>query len=278
MPPVKFVKTIASVLTLWAGAVLSASAPVATAQAPARPAADAGSGESLFSAQCGFCHGRDATGGQSGPDLTDSDLVGQDVNGDKINVVVKNGRPEKGMPPFAGMADSDLKKIVEYLHARKKAVDENPGRRRKVSVADLSSGNVDAGRAYFDGAGGCKSCHSPSGDLAGLASKYRGLALLQRMLYPTPGNAVAPAAGEKRKPSASTATVTFPSGQSVTGALAYRDEFTIAITDSAGYYRSWPTSDVKVSVKDPLQAHAELLGKYTDADIHNLFAYLQTLK
>ena len=278
MPAVKFVKTIASVLTLWAGAVLSASAPVETAQAPARPAADAGSGESLFASQCGFCHGRDATGGQSGPDLTDSDLVGQDVNGDKIGVVVKNGRPEKGMPPFAGMSESDLKKIVEYLHTRKKAVDANPGRRRKVSVADLSSGNVDAGRAYFEGAGGCKSCHSPTGDLAGIASKYRGLALMQRMLNPTPGNAVAPAAGEKRKPAPVTATITFPSGQSVTGVLAYRDEFTIAITDSAGYYRSWPTSDVKVAVKDPLQAHAELLGKYTDADIHNLFAYLQTLK
>jgi cytochrome c oxidase cbb3-type subunit 3 len=58
----------------------------------------------------------------------------------------------------------------------------------------------------------------------------------------------------------------------------FRDEFTIAITDSAGYYRSWSTSEVKVTIKDPLQAHAELLPKYSDADIHNLFAYLQTLK
>lgn len=268
-------KIAATAFLLWAGAVLSASAPVARQQA-ARPAADAGTGESLFAAQCGFCHGRDATGGQSGPDLTDSELVGQDVNGDKIGPVVKNGRAEKGMPPFTGIADGDLKKIVDYIHARKKSVDENPGRRRKVSVADLSSGNADAGRRYFDTA--CTSCHSPTGDLTGIASKYRGLALMQRMLYPTQGNAVPPPAGEKRKPNPATATITFASGESVTGTIVARDEFTIAITDSAGYYRSWPASDVKIAIKDPLQAHADLLPKYTDADIHNLFAYLQTLK
>jgi cytochrome c oxidase cbb3-type subunit III len=277
MPPVKFVKTLVCAFTFWAGAVLSASAPRAPFQAN-QSAPEPGSGAALFAAQCGFCHGRDATGGQSGLDLTDSDLVGEDVNGDKIAPVVKNGRPERGMPPFPAIGESDLKKIVDYIHARKTAVEANPGRRRKVSVADLSTGNADAGRAYFDGAGGCKTCHSPTGDLVGLASKYRGLALLQRMLYPTPGNAVQPPAGEKRKPSPAKATITFASGQTVTGTLAYRDEFTIAITDSAGYYRSWSASDVKVSVNDPVQAHADLLPKYTDADIHNLFAYLQTIK
>jgi cytochrome c oxidase cbb3-type subunit 3 len=276
MPPVKFVKTLAAVLMVWAGAVLSASAPVAPQQA--RPEPEPGSGEALFSAQCGFCHGRDATGGQSGPDLTDSELVGQDVDGDKISPVVKNGRPERGMPPFVAMSDGDLKKIVEYVHARKTDVEASPGRRRKVSVDDLSTGSVDAGRAYFDGAGGCNTCHSPTGDLVGIASKYRGLALMQRMLYPSPGNAVPLAPGEKRRPNPAIATITFPSGESVSGPLAYRDEFTIAITDSAGYYRSWSASEVKVTVKDPMQAHAGLLSKYSDADIHNLFAYLQTLK
>ena len=277
MPAVNSVKTIVSALILWAGAVLSASAPVARAQ-ESQTTPEPGSGAALFAATCGFCHGRDATGGQSGPDLTDSELVEQDVDGDKIAPVVKNGRAEKGMPPFPAIGDSDLKKIVEFVHTRKKAVDANPGRRRKVSVEDLSTGSVDAGKAYFDGAGRCAACHSPTGDLVGIASKYRGLALMQRMLYPNPGNAVRPAPGEKRKPNPVTATVTFASGQSVSGPVVYRDEFTIAITDSAGYYRSWPASEVTVSVKDPLQAHADLLAKYTDADIHNLFAYLQTIK
>ena len=273
-------KIAALAFILWAGAVLSASAPRAPLARQAAPQApEPGSGAALFAAQCGFCHGRDATGGQSGPDLTDSDLVGQDVNGDKIGPVVKNGRPEKGMPPFSGIAESDLKKLVDYIHTRKKAVDANPGRRRKVSVADLSTGNADAGRAYFDGAGACKTCHSAAGDLVGIASKYRGLALMQLMLYPSPGNPVAPAPGETRKPNPAIAPTTFPSVQSVTVPPPSRHEFTISLTHLAGYYRSWSTSRSRSPSRDPLQAHADLLPNTPDADIHNLFAaHLQTLK
>jgi len=269
------VKLVTPAFVVWAGAVALAAAPAA-AQRGATPPAPAGSGEALFSANCAFCHGRDATGGASGPDLTDSSLVGQDVNGDKMLPVIKSGRPEKGMPPFAALPEADIRKIVEYVHARKTAVDANPGRRRKVSAEDISTGSVDTGKSYFDA--NCKTCHSPTADLAGVASKYRGLALMQRMLYPTNGNAVTPAEGEKRKPVPVTATVTLPSGQSVTGTLTYRDEFNVGITDASDHYHSFSTSDVKVSVKDPVQAHADLLGKYTDADIHNLVAYLQTLK
>jgi cytochrome c oxidase cbb3-type subunit 3 len=272
------VKSVAFAVFVWAGAVVVTSAPVAASrQAPQAPV-DPASGQGLFQAQCGFCHGRDATGGASGPDLTDSELVGQDVKGDKIGPVIRNGRVERGMPPFAGISDGDLAKLVTYIHTRKAEVEKNPGRRRKVSVEDLSTGAVDAGRAYFQGAGGCAACHSATGDLVGIASKYRGLALLQRMLYPTAGNALAPAPGEKRKPNPATATVTLPSGETVTGPIVFRDEFGLAITDAAGRYRSWPTSDITFTVKNPVQAHADLLPKYTDADIHNLFAYLQTIK
>ena len=271
-------KFVAAAVIVWTGAVVSAAVPPSSLSQRGAPPAAPGSGEALFAANCAFCHGRDATGGASGPDLTDSPLVGQDVNGDKIAPVVHSGRPEKGMPPFPGISDADLKKIVDYIHARKTAEDANPGRRRKVSAEDISTGNADAGRAYFDGAGGCKSCHSATADLNGIASKYRGLALMQRMLYPSAQNAVAAAEGEKRPRYAPTATITLPSGETVSGKVAYRDEFNVAITDAAGRYRSWPASEVKISVKDPMQAHADLLPKYTDADIHNLIAYLQTLK
>ena len=74
------------------------------------------------------------------------------------------------------------------------------------------------------------------------------------------------------------ATVTLPNGQTVTGPLAYRDEFTIAITDADGWYRSWPARQVKFTVADPLSAHVEQLGKYSDADMHNVLAFLQTLR
>ncbi|HEY2435036.1 MAG TPA: c-type cytochrome [Vicinamibacterales bacterium] len=270
-------KFVSTAIILWAGALVSAGTPAgATAQRGGPPPA-AGTGEALFAANCAFCHGRDATGGASGPDLTDSPLVNADVNGDKMLPVIRSGRPEKGMPPFAALPESDIRKIVEYVHARKTDVDTSPGRRRKVSAEDISTGSVASGRAYFDG--NCATCHKPSGDLAGVASKYRGLALMQRMLYPTAGNAASPAeGGERRKPEAVSVTVTLASGQTVTGTLTYRDEFNVAFTDASGRPRSFSTSAVKVAVRDPLQAHADLLAKYTDADIHNLVAFLQTLK
>ena len=90
------------------------------------------------------------------------------------------------------------------------------------------------------------------------------------MLYPG-----GPARDPKRAPQV---TVTLPAGQTVAGRLTYRDEFTIALTDASGWYRSWPTSQVRFTVEDPLQAHVEQLGKYTDADMHDVLAYLQTLR
>jgi cytochrome c oxidase cbb3-type subunit 3 len=154
--------------------------------------------------------------------------------------------------------------LVAFIHDQKKKAESQQGGRRGVDDADLQSGNVDAGKRYFNGAGTCSTCHSPTGDLAGVAKRYQGLKLEQRMLYPEGATA-------KIK-------VTLPSGQTVTGTLAYRDEFTVGLRDASGWYRSWPVNQVKFTVDAPAEAHAELLGKYTDADIHNLMAYLQTLR
>jgi cytochrome c oxidase cbb3-type subunit III len=133
-----------------------------------------------------------------------------------------------------------------------------------VAVSDLQTGNVELGRQYFNGAGTCSSCHSPTGDLAGVARRLRGLELEKRMLYPRNAHA--------------TVTVTLPSGQTASGQLAYRDEFSIGLTDDSGWYRSWPANQVKYALHAPAEAHVQLLGKYTDDDIHNLMAYLQTLR
>jgi len=228
---------------------------------------DAGKG--LFAAQCSFCHGRDATGGEGGPDLTASTLVEQDLDGEKIGAVVRNGRPDKGMPAFHH-TDEQLAAIVAFIHDRKANAKE--GRRRSVDVTDLETGNAEAGMRYFNGAGGCAKCHSPSGDLAGIASKFQGLELLKRMLYQE-GGRTAEATG-----TVPTVTVTLPSGQTVSGKLAYRDEFTIGLIDASGWYRSWPSSQVKATMTNPLEGHIALLGTYTDEDIHNVLAYLQTLR
>src|ERR1700675_1378680 len=71
----------------------------ATGQAPATTEL-AAAGGSLFQQNCAFCHGRDAGGGETGPDLTRSKLVTADVGGDKIGDVVLHGRVDKGMPAF----------------------------------------------------------------------------------------------------------------------------------------------------------------------------------
>jgi cytochrome c oxidase cbb3-type subunit 3 len=228
-------------------------------------------GRIVFGAQCGFCHGRDAAGGAGGPDLTRSPLVAEDVRGDRIAPVVRNGRAAQGMPPIT-QSDADLGAIVAFVHDQKAQADTANGDRRTVDAADLQTGNAASGRRYFEA--NCTRCHSATGDLSGVGGRIQGLALLQRMLYPRP--APAGRGGPARVPQ--TVSVTLPSGQRVEGRLAYRDEFTIALTDANGWYRSWPATAVTFTVNDPLQAHIEQLAKYTDGDMHDVLAYLQTLR
>jgi cytochrome c oxidase cbb3-type subunit 3 len=133
-----------------------------------------------------------------------------------------------------------------------------------VDVSDLQTGNAEAGKKYFDGSGRCATCHSPSGDLAGIATRYRGLELEEQMLYP--------------KHAKSRVSVTLAGGQTITGTLEYLDEFTVGLIDATGWYRSWRTDDVQYKVDTPVNTHVELFSKYTDADIHDLMAYLQTLR
>jgi len=225
-------------------------------------------GRSVFRQDCSFCHGRDAGGGESGPDLTRSKLVAADVDGDKIGPVIRNGRPDKGMPRF-DRSDAQIAGLVAFIHTQRNNVmaagsRNRSGGRKGVDASDLQTGNAAAGKQYFEGAGGCATCHSPTGDLAGIASRYRGLELEEQMLYP--------------RQAKSKVTVTLPSGQVIGGTLAYLDEFTVGLTDASGVYRSWRTRDVRYKVDSPADAHVDLFTRYTDADIHNLMAYLQTLR
>jgi cytochrome c oxidase cbb3-type subunit 3 len=240
--------------------------PPATATAQSYPPEQVRAGQPIFSAQCGFCHGRDAMGGETGPDLTRAALVAADVRGDKIGPLLRNGRVDKGMPAFT-LGDADVAAMVAFIHDQKSKAESLTGGRRAVDVADLQTGNAAAGQTYF--AGACSRCHAPGGDFAGISKRLQGLALLQRMLYPTPA---------ADKPSRAKVVVTRPSGEAVAGTLAYRDEFTIALTDPSGAYRSFSASQVKITVDDPLQAHVEQLRTYTDDDMHNVLAYLQTLR
>ena len=220
-----------------------------------------------FTSQCGFCHGRDAAGGETGPDLTRSKLVAEDNRGDKIGPLVRAGRPDQGMPAFS-LSDADLAAIVAFIHNQKTKAEALGGGRRSVDAADLATGDAAAGRLYFNGAGGCSACHSATGDLAGIASRYQGLALLQRMLYPS----------GRPAPARPKVTVWLPSGQTIVAPLASEDEFTIVVLDPSGARQSYEKSSVKFKIENPMSAHFDQLAKYTDDDMHNVYAYLLTLK
>ena len=230
-------------------------------------AAQVAAGEQRFTSQCGFCHGRDAAGGETGPDLTRSQLVADDVRGDKIAPLVRSGRPDQGMPSF-NLSDSDVGAIVAFIHDQKTKSETLGGGRRSVDPSDLATGSAEAGKRYFNGAGGCAGCHSPAGDLAGIATRYEGLDLLQRMLYPS----------GRPAPPAPKVTLTLASGQTVVGRLAGEDEFTVTVLDESGTRKNYEKGSIQYKIDNPLSAHFDQLGKYTDSDMHNVFAYLDTLK
>lgn len=171
------------------------------------------------------------------------------------------------MPSF-DLTAADLGDLVAFIHAQKAKFETLGGGRRSVDAADLATGKADAGRRYFNRKGGCSGCHSATGDLAGIASRYQGLQLLQRMLYPSGQPA----------PAAPKVSFTLPEGQTVVAPLAGQDEFTITVLDPTGARQTYARSAVKFKIDDPMSAHFDQLGKYTDKDMHDVFAYLETLK
>ncbi|MFL6351434.1 MAG: c-type cytochrome [Bryobacteraceae bacterium] len=224
-------------------------------------------GRALFKSSCGFCHGNDATGSRA-PDLVRSAILGHDDHGNLLGPVIRNGRPDKGMPSFSTLKDDEIAAIVVFLHHQANAALQSANVPGDYPLAKLLTGDAKAGQAFFDGSGGCSKCHSVRGDLKGIAKKYSPVDLQQQMVYPS----------DEKHPVQETAVVTLRDGTRYEGKVEHKDEFLIGIVCQDGWYRSWRLQDVKVKIHDPLEAHRELMNKYTDADIHNLFAYLESLK
>jgi cytochrome c oxidase cbb3-type subunit 3 len=226
-------------------------------------AASVSAGKRQFQQTCGFCHGPDGRGA-SGPDLIRSSLVSHDENGNLIGPVVRNGRPEKGMPSFQ-LSEAEIRNIANFLHAESKNA-ASVARRipSEYPLEKLLVGNAKAGEAYFNGKGNCVSCHNPSGDLAHIASKYKPFDLQTRIAFPS---------GVKP-----TVTVIDKDGKRISGEQVYADEFLVSLRDKEGRIRTWKRNLAKVEIVDPLAAHEKLLRQYTDDNIHDLFAYLETLK
>ena len=241
-----------------------------------RPALDKAAierGTGIYRAACAFCHGIDARGAQ-GPDLARSLYVLNDDGGKELGAFLRVGRPDNGMPAFPNLSATDFADLSAFLGARIAESRNRP----PMDPVGIVVGNPTAGEAYFNGAGGCRNCHSPTTDLKGIGSRYNPMVLQGRMLNPR----VVSAGRGVPVPNRTTAAVkvTVPSGQVVSGTLVSISDFHVTLVDTAGDRRTFERDNEvpRVEVHDPAATHLELLAKYTDQDMWNLTAYLVTLK
>jgi cytochrome c oxidase cbb3-type subunit III len=210
---------------------------------------------------CSFCHGEDARGGSNGPSLLRSQLVQRDEKGETIASVVRNGVPNTPMVGFP-LETNQLADLAEFLHSFP-LDSRDPSRQRPETIV---TGNARSGRRYFEEH--CADCHSVTADLEDIASRYPDpFELQQHWLMPSPAPPIR-------------VRVTTAGGTTTEGVLARIDEFVVSLTLDDGTPRSFARDgDVpRVVIDDPLAGHKDLLPVYTDPDIHNVTAYLVTLK
>lgn len=239
-------------------------------------------GKTVYIAECITCHGNKArgananmSGSQKGSDLVRSLTVLHDRYGNTIGPFLAKGHPLQSGKPASILTSQQIGDLAHFLH--QKVYDTlrgSPG----LEVQNVLTGDPKAGAAYFNGAGKCNSCHSPTGDLAGVAKRYDPPTLQSKFLFPrTVGFSRAGASAAASDPV--TVTVTKPSGQVIQGVLDKMDDFNVSLRDSRGDYRSFKrTPSLKVEKHDRYAAHVALLDQYTDKDIHDIVAYLETLK
>jgi cytochrome c oxidase cbb3-type subunit 3 len=230
-------------------------------------------GKTIYVAECITCHGSRARGTERGSDLVRSLVVLHDRYGSTLAPFLKKGHPTQSGRPSADFSEAQMKDLSHFLHQQ---VNDTLRSGPYSKVLNVLTGDPKAGAAYFNGAGRCSTCHSPTGDLAGIASKYDPPNLQQRFLFP---RAPAFAGGQMTSTKPVTVTVTPKGGTPISGTLERMDDFDVALRDSSGEYHSFKrTNDLKVEKHDPYEAHIDLLDQYTDKNIHDVVAYLETLK
>jgi mono/diheme cytochrome c family protein len=228
-------------------------------------------GRTVYIAQCITCHGTRARGGERGADLVRSLVVLHDRYGSTIGPYLAQGHPS-GNP-----VKLTQEQIVDLSHFLHQQVDDTLRTGPYNNVLNILVGDPTAGKAFFYGAGGCSHCHSTTGDLAHIASKYDPPSLQLKVVFPQNRAVALVGTSTPRKPL--TVTVTTPSGESVTGVPTELDDFNVSLYDASGHYHSFVRGPgVKVEKHDPYAAHVALLDKYTDKEMHDVVAYLETLK
>lgn len=252
-------------------------APIPSFQAyPTRPPADPAAierGKTLFSVDCSFCHGSTAKGGEGGPNLVRSEIVLNDKHGELIAMVVQNGRLDRGMPKF-DLTDAQISDIADFIHSFPVG-----GRANRGLITDPVIGNAKAGEAFFNADGKCSTCHSVTGDLAGIGSKLDPRNLQAFFLTGGTWRGGRPGNAPASTPSP-TVTVTLPNNDKVDGQLNAIDDFSVSLTDASGYFHTFPlgSAGTKVEIHNPTEVHMDMWKTLTDTEIHDLTAYLVTLK
>ena len=239
-------------------------------------------GKTLYSVTCSACHGVDARGGQlGGPNLLRSQLVLADQDGEAIVPVIQKGRPDKGMPPMP-VNDADAKALATYLHSLLAAAGRQ-GSPPPVDTPppDVVVGDATAGQTFFTAK--CTACHSPTGDLQGIATRIPDAKTLQNLWVSggvAAGRGGRGGRGRGSSGPAVTVSVTLPSGEKSEGQLRRIDDFIVTLVQADGIERSFRREGdrPKVEIRDPLQGHRDLLAVYTEKNMHDVTAYLVTLK
>lgn len=216
-----------------------------------------------YNSTCGYCHGERGKGGKAGPDLIASLVTLHDEDGVQIEGFVRG--PEHSKIVKIDASNSQIFDIAAYLHSR---VVYASGR-GQVHVSEVLVGDAKAGEQYFNGAGGCNKCHSPGGDLKGVGGKYDPPTLQERLVMPGRGRG-----------GRGTATVTLPSGETIKGTPLLVTDFYVTLRLADGLTRTWARDHgvPRVEITNPLQPHIDIMTRLSDTDMHNLTAYLATLK
>jgi cytochrome c oxidase cbb3-type subunit III len=230
-------------------------------------------GKTLFEINCRSCHGADLRGGDmGGPNLLRSQVALSDLDGELIVPIIQGSRQSMGMPAI-GVSPQDAKAIAAYVRSVMATIGRQgmPPSAGKAPPSILV-GNAAEGKAYFGAR--CSGCHSATGDLAGIAAKIPDAKTLQTT-WVAGGRRGAPQPAAR-----ATAAVVLPSGESVEGQLVEIDDFLISIKLADGTVRTFRRNGdtPKVTVRDPMEGHKDLLSDYTDQNIHDVTAYLVTLK
>jgi cytochrome c oxidase cbb3-type subunit 3 len=231
---------------------------------PAPDAAEVKKGAPLYKDNCGGCHGDNARGGQA-PNLVRSVVVLHDEKDEGIGPIIRLGRPQAGMPAFKQLSDAEIHSISQFLKMQVElAANRGTYSQSYGDLRNKVTGDPKKGEAFFQA--NCTSCHSATRDLAHIGAKFQQAAQLQqRFLWPV-------------EPGPVKVTVTESSGGKVAGTISREDDFFVSLRDTSGEYHVWPKESVQVQVEDKLQGHRALLAKYSNADIHDMTAYLVTLK